>query len=211
MTNRTPKPKTSAAVKKEAKKASASKRYLMPQVDLGGLGGGDDHDDLPPLDLGRFGQGEKAKDADTQQPATPTRQEMPTSPTAQPVDEAKRSLEGDTAPARASTAAQPIASEGTQGTHTPPQAAELDRPAVPTPSAEETAVPSSPVPSPAPAPDSLTRAAAQSTAPKSASGRDHEPDAVVTRPQAGAQATPVDSSQTVPSEPQHRHDGYTQR
>lgn len=54
MTKRSQASKAPATAKNTAKKAPAAKRFLMPKVDLGGLGGGYEDDELPPLDLGKF-------------------------------------------------------------------------------------------------------------------------------------------------------------
>ncbi|WP_159007241.1 hypothetical protein [Streptomyces sp. NRRL S-813] len=204
MTNRTPKSQAPATAKKAAKKAPAAKRYLMPQVDLGGLGGGDNDDDLPPLDLGQFDQGEKPRDPAVQQAADQPRQEAPTSPAVRPVDEHTRPIEAAPAPADAPLAAQSAASAParTQDTRTTPQTTETVPPTASASSAEETTPSRSSVPSPAPAPDVLTEAVAQSASATSAPAEGHGGAEVRNeRPYARPQATSVDPPQPVSSEP----------
>ncbi|MGW0085367.1 hypothetical protein [Streptomyces sp. NPDC003393] len=203
MTNRTPKSKAPAPAKKTAKKAPAAKRYLMPQVDLGGLGGADTDDDLPPLDLGRFDQEEKPREPAVQQEADQPRQETATSPAVRSVDAHTRPVEAHPVPADAPSTVQPVAAAParTQETGTTWPSSESVRPAASASSVEGTAPPRSSVPSPAPAPDVVTEAVAQ-PAPVAFAPTDGHGKAEVgaERPPGRPQTTSVGPSEPVRSE-----------
>lgn len=225
MTNRSQKPKTSPPATKTAKRAPAAKRFLMPQVDLGGLGGGDEDDDLPPLDLGRFDRPGTPEEPVVEDPVGPSVQTAGAVPAQQPTHEPSHPVEGDVA-ATSASAATPAAISvvdpalaltpdlpADQGPLEPkwPTAAAT---AFPGPVAgEEATITSTAVPSPAPAPDSSAVPAAQATAtapalngaadvPTLASGPATAGDRP-TAPAQEAQPTEPEPVSTAPSELTH--------
>lgn len=134
MTNSPRKPKATPARKKAVKKAPATKRFLMPSVDLGGLGGDDEVDELPPLDLGRFDRTE-AKAPSSGEPVEPPTHWAPTSAIDQPAKGATRDPNHDAG----TIPAEPASStpEPTRGTSAPTDArSELAVQASATPNAE---------------------------------------------------------------------------
>lgn len=209
MTNRSQKPKVAPPAKKTVKRASAAKQFLMPQVDLGGLDGSDEDDDLPPLDLGRFDRPEAPKEAQVEDLADPGVQTAKAVPAEQPSHEPLSPVEGAvdaTSVSAATPAAVPLADAVL--TLTPDLPAERGQlePSWPLAAAsaatgigagEGAAIASTAVPSPAPAPDSLTLPAVQeeATGPALSAAADvptlaSSPVTAGDRPTALAQETP---------------------
>lgn len=124
MTNSPRKPKASPPRKKTAKRATPAKRFLMPPVDLGGLGGDDEADDLPPLDLGRFDRADTKALSSEEDVQLPTHR-APTSAIEQPTQGVTRAPAHD-----AGTSPSVPASSAPEPTRGNPAATD-DRPELP--------------------------------------------------------------------------------